>query len=209
MTHNRPHEKCRYEFFTWGHFPGQTQRCGAGSERDTMGGTAGAASLSKLEIVPMTEQHWDAVRAIYAEGIATSTATFETSVPSWQEWDARHLRSCRLVVAGEGELLGWAALSAVSTRPVYRGVAEVSVYIAERARGRKIGAALLAALIAESEQHGIWTLQAGIFSENTVSMRLHEKLGFRIVGTRERIGCLDGRWCDTVLMERRSNVVGV
>ena len=174
-----------------------------------MGGAAGNDAMTALEIVPMTEQHWDAVRAIFAQGIATGNATFETSVPSWQDWDARHLSSCRLVALRDGEVLGWAALSPVSMRQVYRGVAEVSVYIAEHGRGRQVGTALLEALVAESERNGIWTLQAGIFPENAASIRLHEKLGFRIVGTRERIGCLHGRWCDTVLMERRSKVVGV
>ncbi len=163
--------------------------------------------MTALEIVPMTEQHCEAVRAIFAQGIATGNATFETSVPSWQDWDARHLSSCRLVAVRDGEVLGWAALSPVSMRQVYRGVAEVSVYIAEHGRGRQVGTALLEALVAESERNGIWTLQAGIFPENAASIRLHEKLGFRIVGRRERIGCLHGRWCDTVLMERRSKVV--
>lgn len=163
--------------------------------------------MKPIEILPMTEQHWDAVRAILAQGIATGNATFETSLPSWQEWDVRHLGACRLVAVREGQTLGWAALSPVSIRQVYRGVAEVSVYIAETARGQKAGTALLEALIAESERNGIWTLQAGIFSDNAASIRLHEKLGFRIVGTRERIGCLHGRWRDTVLMERRSKVV--
>lgn len=163
--------------------------------------------MSDLEIRPMTERHWDAVRAIFAQGIATGNATFETSVPSWQEWNARHLDTCRLVAVREGHVLGWAALSPVSARKAYRGVTEVSVYIADHARGQNIGTALLTALIAESERNGIWTLQAGIFSENPASIRLHEKLGFRIVGTRERIGCLHGSWHDTVLMERRSKVV--
>lgn len=159
--------------------------------------------------MPMNEQHWDAVRAIFAQGIATGNATFETSAPSWQDWDARHLGSCRLVAVRDGAVQGWAALSPVSTRQVYRGVAEVSVYIAEHARGQKVGTELLEALIGESERNGIWTLQAGIFSDNTASIQLHAKLGFRVVGTRERIGCLHGRWCDTVLMERRSRIAGV
>jgi len=157
----------------------------------------------------MTEQHWDAVRAIFAQGIATGNATFEASLPTWLEWDQRHLSSCRLVVVREGDVLGWAALSPVSVRQVYRGVSEVSVYVADHARGQQIGSLLLKALIAESERNGIWTLQAGILAENTASIHLHQKLGFRIVGTRERIGSLDGRWRDTVLMERRSSVVGV
>lgn len=166
-------------------------------------------ALIAFDIVSMTEKHWEAVRAIYAEGIATGNATFETAVPSWGDWDAHHLRVCRLVAQNAGEVLGWAALSAVSRRHVYRGVAEVSVYIAEQARGRGIGAALLAALIVESERNGIWTLQAVIHAENSISIRLHQKAGFRVVGTRERIGCLKGRWLDTVLMERRSYVVGL
>ena len=162
-----------------------------------------------FQITLLRPDHWPAVCEIYRQGIATGNATFETSVPSWQGWDARHLRTCRLVALGKGEVLGWAALSPVSIRQVYCGVAEVSVYVAEHARGRQVGLSLLKALIAESEHNGIWTLQAGIFADNAASIRLHEKLGFRIVGTRERIGCLQGRWCDTVLMERRSKVVGV
>ncbi len=163
----------------------------------------------EIDIAPMTEQHWEAVREIYAQGIATRNATFETTVPTWQEWDARHLPTCRLVAKSGDEILGWAALSAVSRRFVYRGVAEVSVYVAEQAQRRGVGAALLAALIEDSERNGIWTLQAGILAENAVSIHLHEKAGFRVVGTRERIGCLDGRWRDTVLMERRSSLIGV
>ena len=157
----------------------------------------------------MTEKHWDAVRQIYWEGIATGKATFEESVPDWTEWDARHLPTCRLIASSGDGFLGWAALSRVSSRQVYKGVAEVSIYIAERARGRGIGAALLTTLVAESERNGIWTLQAGIFAENSVSIRLHQRAGFRIVGTRERIACLKGTWRDTVLMERRSAIVGV
>jgi phosphinothricin acetyltransferase len=164
--------------------------------------------MATLRIAPMTEAHWKAVREIYAQGIATRNATFETTVPSWEEWGARHLPVCRLVATRDGEIAGWAALSAVSSRQVYCGVAEVSVYIAESARGQGVGAALLAALINASERNNIWTLQAGILAENSVSIRLHQRAGFRIVGRRERIGCLDGRWRDTVLMERRSGVVG-
>ncbi len=157
----------------------------------------------------MTEQHWPAVRDIFAQGIATGNATFETSVPEWTEWDARHLPTCRLVALRCEGVLGWAALSSVSVRHVYRGVAEVSVYIAERARGQGIGLELLEALITESERNGIWTLQAVIHATNSISIHTHEKAGFRIVGTREHIGCLHGRWLDTVLMERRSRIVGV
>ncbi len=163
--------------------------------------------MTTCAIAPMTEQHWEAVREIYAQGIATGNATFEQTVPEWAEWDARHLPSCRLVSFLGAEVVGWAALSRVSTRRVYEGVAEVSIYIAEQAQGQGIGKQLLAALIAESERNGIWTLQAGILSENTSSIRLHQRAGFRIVGIREKIGCMDGRWRDTVLMERRSVVV--
>ena len=161
-----------------------------------------------LQIAPLTAEHWLAVREIYAQGIATRNATFETVVPDWAEWDARHLPGCRLIAQTGGKVVGWAALSPVSTRQVYRGVAEVSVYIAERARGQGTGAALLAALIADSERNGIWTLQAGILAENEVSIHVHERAGFRVVGKRERIGRLDGHWRDTVLMERRSSTVG-
>jgi L-amino acid N-acyltransferase YncA len=161
------------------------------------------------EIVALMQRHWDAVRDIYAQGIATGNATFETVVPEWPEWDARHLPSCRLIAQLENEIVGWAALSPVSTRAVYRGVAEVSVYVATQAQGKGIGAALLARLISESEKHGIWTLQAGILAENATSIRLHQRAGFRVVGTREKIGCLHGQWRDTVLMERRSSIAGV
>ena len=160
------------------------------------------------DILPMTKKHWDAVRQIYWEGIATGKATFEESVPEWTEWDARHLPTCRLIARTGDTVLGWAALSRVSSRQVYKGVAEVSIYIAEGARGRGIGPALLTSLIAESERNGIWTLQAGIFAENATSIRLHQRAGFRIVGTRERIACLNGTWRDTLLMERRSTIVG-
>jgi L-amino acid N-acyltransferase YncA len=156
----------------------------------------------------MTPQDWGAVRAIYLEGIATGNATFATSAPDWEEWDSNHLRVCRLVVRSGG-VLGWVALSPVSERCVYRGVAEVSIYVAEHARGRGIGAVLLPALIQESERAGIWTLQAGIFPENDASIRLHKQAGFRVVGVREKLGCMGGRWRDVILMERRSAVVGL
>ena len=162
-----------------------------------------------VAIVPMTEERWPAVREIYEQGIATRNATFAAAAPEWAEWDARHLPTCRLVAIANAEIVGWAALSSVSSRHVYRGVAEVSVYLAENARGQGIGATLLAKLIHESERNGIWTLQAGILAENAASIHLHEKVGFRVVGRRERIGCLQGFWRDTVLMERRSKMVGV
>jgi L-amino acid N-acyltransferase YncA len=162
-------------------------------------------------IVPMTAAHADAVLAIYAEGIATGDATFETTVPAWEAFDPARRPDCRIVALDAAEasrVLGWAALSPVSTRPAYAGVAEVGVYVAASARGRGVGRALLAALIEASEAARVWTLQAGIFPENTASVRLHESLGFRLVGRRERIGRRDGRWRDTLLLERRSAVTG-
>jgi len=148
------------------------------------------------------------VRTIYLEGIATGNATFEAGAPEWVAWDSGHVRNCRFVArAGDG-IVGWAALSLVSGRCVYAGVAEVSVYVAERARGRGVGKALLSALIAASEQNGFWTLQAGIFPENTASVALHQRAGFRIVGRRERIGAMNGHWRDTLLLERRSLITG-
>ena len=161
-----------------------------------------------MEITPLAAADWEAVRAIYLEGIATGNATFETAAPEWRAWDAGHVRTCRLAAREGGDLLGWAALSAVSGRCVYAGVAEVSIYVAAGARGRGIGGALLRSLVEASETEGIWTLQAGIFPENTASIELHRRCGFRIVGTRERLGCMAGRWRDVVLMERRSKVAG-
>jgi L-amino acid N-acyltransferase YncA len=157
----------------------------------------------------MAPADWSAVRAIYLEGIATGNATFESSAPDWPTWDSSHLASCRLVAQCTGEIAGWAALGAVSGRCVYAGVAEVSVYVAQRARGKGVGTALLEALVSESEKQGLWSLQAGIFPENSVSVRLHERAGFRIVGTRERLGAMNGRWRDVLLMERRSTTVGI
>jgi L-amino acid N-acyltransferase YncA len=159
-------------------------------------------------IVEMTADDWPQVRAIYLEGIATGNATFETSAPEWEAWDAGHLASCRLVARGDGKVIGWAALSRVSGRCVYAGVAEVSVYVSERERGRGAGKALLGALIASSEENGIWTLQAGIFPENAASVTMHQRAGFRIVGRRERLGAMNGVWRDVLLLERRSKVTG-
>lgn len=156
----------------------------------------------------MKAEDWSAVREIYLEGIRTGNATFETQAPKWEKWDGGHLRSCRFVASERGEILGWAALSPVSSRCVYAGVGEVSVYVAERARGKRIGQALLRALVEASEREGIWTLQAGIFPENLASVELHKKCGFRVVGLREKLGCMNGRWRDVLLMERRSVTVG-
>jgi L-amino acid N-acyltransferase YncA len=165
--------------------------------------------VKAITIASMTPDHWEAVRSIYAEGITTGNATFETVLPDWQKWHDGHLHSCRLIANNGNEVVGWAALSPVSSRCVYGGVAEVSVYVAERARGQKIGSQLLHLLVTASEQEGIWTLQAGILRENEISIKVHEQQGFRVVGIRERLGCLAGRWRDVVLMERRSNVVGL
>ncbi|HEX8118939.1 MAG TPA: GNAT family N-acetyltransferase [Pyrinomonadaceae bacterium] len=164
----------------------------------------------EIALEKMLPAHWPGVRAVYEEGLATGDATFETEAPVWERWDASHLRACRLVALAEGgRVAGWAALSPVSARKVYAGVAEVSVYVGEKFRGLGVGRALLEALVRESESEGIWTLQAGIFSENAASVSLHESCGFRTVGRRERVGKLKGRWRDTVLLERRSQTVGV
>lgn len=158
----------------------------------------------------MLPGHWPEVRAVYEEGLATGDATFETEAPGWERWDASHLRACRLVALLDGgRVAGWAALSPISARKVYAGVAEVSVYVGAEFRGRGVGRALLEALVCESESEGIWTLQAGIFPENAASVALHRACGFREVGRRERVGKLGGRWRDTVLLERRSRTVGV
>jgi L-amino acid N-acyltransferase YncA len=162
-----------------------------------------------LMIEKMLPGHWERVRAIYLEGLATGHATFETEAPEWARWDASHLPVCRLAALAGGRVGGWAALSPVSARKVYAGVAEVSVYVAEEFRGARMGRALLEALVGESEAEGLWTLQASIFPENEVSIALHRACGFREVGRRERIGRLAGRWRDTVLLERRSKVAGV
>jgi phosphinothricin acetyltransferase len=164
---------------------------------------------ASVSIEPMTEQHWLAVSEIYGEGISTGNATFESEVPDWAKWDSGHLRACRLIARTEDGVVGWAALSPVSGRCVYAGVAEVSVYVAERARNQKIGSRLLTALVEASEGAGIWTLQAGIFPENVASIQMHERCGFWIVGIRRRIGRMYGRWRDVVLMERRSEVAGI
>lgn len=166
---------------------------------------------SPLEVViePMTERDWPQVRAIYEEGIEFGDATFETSPPDWATWNSTHLRVCRLVARSGGEVAGWAALSPVSSREVYAGVTEASLYISERARGRGVGSKLMAALIEASEQAGVWTLYSSTFPENAASLALQQKHGFRVIGTRERIACHHGRWRDTVLLERRSLVAGI
>lgn len=157
----------------------------------------------------MLRLHWEEVRAVYTEGLATGDATFETEAPVWERWDASHHEFCRLVALEGARVAGWAALSSVSTRNAYAGVAEVSVYVGTEFRGMGAGRLLLSALIDGSEAEGIWTLQASIFPENAASIELHRACGFREVGRRERIAQRDGRWRDTVLLERRSRTVGV
>src|SRR4026208_789848 len=155
-------------------------------------------------IEQMTPADWTHVRTIYLEGIRSGHSTFETEAPSWETWDAGHLPSPRLTARNGAAVVGWAALSPVSKRTVYRGVAEVSVYVAESAQGHGIGRALLEALIAASEQNGIWTLQASIFPQDTASVTLHPRRRFRQVGPRERVAKHNGVWRDTLLFERRS-----
>jgi len=160
--------------------------------------------MSDVVVRAMTEADWPAVAQIYREGIATGDATFETAVPTWQAWDAAHTPEHRWVAERAGRVLGWVACSPVSSRCVYAGVFELSIYVAEAARGRGVGSALLRALVASTETAGVWTLETGIFPENTASLTLHERHGFRVVGRRERIGRMDGVWRDVVLLERRS-----
>ena len=189
-------------------------------------GVPGAVHTAAVSAIPpvlaaLTAAHWPQVRAIHAEGIATGHATFEAEPPSWEDFDASRLPAHRLVALdgtgddadGTGAVLGWAAVSPASGRCVYAGVVEHSVYVSSAARGRGVGRLLLDGLVASTEAAGVWTIQAGVFPENTASLALHAAAGFRVVGTRERIGRmpsgpLAGRWRDTVLLERRSRVAG-
>lgn len=156
-----------------------------------------------VELRELTPDDWPAVADIYWNGMRGGLATFETEVPSWEDWDASHLPQHRLVAELDGEVIGWAALSPVSTRRCYAGVVENSVYVAEQARGRGVGRTLLVQLIKQARLDGIWTIQCAIFPENRASLALHERCGFRVVGTRERIAKRDGIWRDTVLLEVR------
>jgi L-amino acid N-acyltransferase YncA len=166
-------------------------------------------SVLDVDIKAMRSEDWPAVQRIYSEGIATGNATFETETPAWEKWDQGHLQDCRLIAVNSEGILGWAALSPVSTRRVYSGVAEVSVYVAAKARGRGIGTLLLQSLVEQSERCGVWTLQAGIFPENVPSVGLHKFCGFREVGLRQKLGQRNGVWRDVLLLERRSSRVGV
>lgn len=163
--------------------------------------------MSQVLVRPMTAGDWPAVERIYAEGIATRNATFAAEPPTWAEFDAGHTADHRLVAVAQDEVVGWVACSPVSSRCVYRGVLELSVYVAEAARGRGVGSVLLGALVASTEAAGVWTLQTGIFPENTGSLALHRRHGFREVGRRERLGEMDGAWRDVLLLERRSALV--
>jgi L-amino acid N-acyltransferase YncA len=165
--------------------------------------------LMTLRIDPMLAGDWPRVCEIYLEGIATRQATFETEAPSWEAWEASHSFFARLVVREAETVVGWAALSPISARQAYAGVAEVSVYVAQSRRGFGLGRQLLEALIAASEENGIWSLQAVMFPENASSVALHRRCGFREVGRRERIAKLDGVWRDTILLERRSRKIGI
>ena len=164
----------------------------------------------KIYIDEITQLDWQQVAQIYLEGINTGKATFQTQVPTWEDWNNGHVNSCRFVIRFENKILGWGALSPTSSRCVYAGVAEVSIYIGENDRGQGIGKVLLDELIKQSEEAGFWTLQSGIIRENTSSIALHERCGFRVVGIREKIAKMEnGEWHDVVLMERRSKTIGI
>jgi len=156
----------------------------------------------------MTVEAWKTVSYIYQVGMDSKNATFETKAPEWELWDKSHRKDCRLVAVFDGKVIGWAAISNISSRTVYSGVAEVSIYIDPDFQGQGVGSMLMKRLIEESEKNNIWTLQSGIFPENKASVNLHLKFGFRILGIREKIGIRDNQWRDVLLLERRSMVVG-
>ena len=162
-----------------------------------------------MEIVvrPLIETDWKSVSRIYAQGISTGIATFETEIPDWEIWDKKYEDTCRIVAIQHKNVVGFAVLSLVSQRDVYRGVAEVTVYVEKGSQGRGIGKTLLNEIIKQSEFNGFWTLQAGIFSENIASIQLHKKCGFRFVGIKEKIGQLNGKWHDNHFLERRSKKI--
>jgi phosphinothricin acetyltransferase len=166
-----------------------------------------AVDAGVITIESLRDEHWPGVAEVYAEGIATGNATFETDVPSWEAWDSSHLPEHRIVALRDGDVVGWAAVSPVSDRCVYGGVVENSVYVADAARGQGLGQRLLEELIVSTEAAGIWTIQTGIFPENEGSIRLHERVGFEVVGRRKRLGKLNGEWRDVLLLERRSKKV--
>ena len=165
--------------------------------------------MNEIKIETMTEKSWNDVARIYESGIATKNATFQTEAPDWDSWDKAHRQDCRLVATINGKIVGWTALSNVSSRCVYAGVAEVSVYVDSAFRGKGIGNKLMEVLIQESEANGIWTLQAGIFPENIGSLKLHHNHGFRTIGIKERLGKMENKWRDVAQLERRSKIVGI
>jgi len=157
----------------------------------------------------LQEKDWKEVSNIYKEGIETGNANFEGDIPTWKEWDKNHISPCRFVAEKDHKVIGWSALSHASSRPVYSGVAEVSIYVSPSYFGQKIGSSLLEKLITESEKNNIWTLQSTIFRENIPGLRILKKLGFRKIGYRERIGKMKGVWRDIILLERRSIIIGI
>ena len=161
-------------------------------------------SRDVVEIRPLARDDWARAREIYAEGIATGDATFETEPPGWEEFDATRLPGHRFVAVESGEVVGWVALAPTSSRECYAGVVEHSVYVAAAARDRGVGSALMEALVASADEAGLWTIQTSVFPENAATLALHERVGFRVVGRRERIAQLGGVWRDTLLLERRS-----
>ena len=165
--------------------------------------------MATLKTREMQSSDWNAVAKIYAEGIATGYATFEKNIPTYESWNNTHLPMCRLVAVKNNNVMGWAALSPVSSRCVYGGVAEVSIYVSEKYKGHGVGSMLINKLISQSEDKGFWTLQSGIFPENESSIALHKKAGFRYIGRREKVGQLNGIWKDNLLFERRSKSVGI
>jgi phosphinothricin acetyltransferase len=165
--------------------------------------------MQQLVFRQMMPSDWQAVAQIYKEGIDTGNATFQTEIPTWEEWDRGHLKICRIVAEINNKVVGWVSLLAVSNRPVFTGVAEVSIYISAQHRGQKIGHQLLKQVIAESETNNIWLLHSGIFRENSSSIKIHESLGFRNMGYREKMGKMNGVWRDVLILERRSRIVGI
>ncbi len=165
--------------------------------------------VASMILIEISAENYPEVARIYGDGLKTGIATFETTIPSWEKWDGGHLSFGRIMATEENNYLGWAALSPVSSRCVYGGVAEVSVYISEKARGKGVGEILLKKLIEISEANNIWTLQSGIFRDNMASHKLHIKCGFREIGYKEKVGQLRGVWKDNVLLERRSKIVGI
>jgi len=163
----------------------------------------------ELTFRSLFERDWSMVSEIYSDGLDTGNASFETNIPSWEDWDNRHLKSCRIIAEINGQVVGWSALSPISSRCIYGGVAELSVYVSAEFRRKKIGTKLLECLIKESEDNGIWTLQAGVFPENKASLELHKRLDFREIGFQEKIGKLNGVWRDILLLERRSENIGI